>query len=99
MRANRPPLVAISFLRAEPSLSLASTGRVGKTSILLRYIDNVYVVGRPSTMQASYLEKHVVVPDEEVNYLLSNRNNPPRREAQLSIWGKRNNLLCCGLAA
>jgi len=57
---------------------------VGKTSILLRYVENSYVDGRPSTLQASYLDKHIVIEDE-VNYLSSNRN-VSRREAQLSIW-------------
>mmetsp|Transcript_6166 Transcript_6166/g.11024 ORF Transcript_6166/g.11024 Transcript_6166/m.11024 type:complete len:236 (+) Transcript_6166:179-886(+) len=64
---------------------LLGEGRVGKTSILLRYVDNVYVDGRPSTMQASYLDKHIVIEDE-VNYLSSSNRNPTRREAQLSIW-------------
>ncbi|KAL7528396.1 hypothetical protein ACHAXR_002424, partial [Thalassiosira sp. AJA248-18] len=67
---------------------LLGEGRVGKTSVLLRYVDDSYVEGRPSTLQASYLDKHVIIEDEEVNYLSSpNRNNPSRRrEAQLSIW-------------
>lgn len=63
---------------------LLGEGRVGKTSILLRYIENSYEDGRPSTMQASYLDKHVVIEDE-VNYLSTDRN-VSRREAQLSIW-------------
>mmetsp|Transcript_2143 Transcript_2143/g.4578 ORF Transcript_2143/g.4578 Transcript_2143/m.4578 type:complete len:235 (+) Transcript_2143:60-764(+) len=63
---------------------LLGEGRVGKTSILLRYVENSYVDGRPSTLQASYLDKHIVIEDE-VNYLSSNRN-VSRREAQLSIW-------------
>lgn len=58
---------------------LIHKGRVGKTSILLRYVANEYIDGRPSTVQASYLEKHVVI-EEEINYKIS------RREAQLSIW-------------
>jgi Ras-related protein Rab-21 len=63
------------------------TGRVGKTSILLRYVENSYDVGCPSTLQASYLEKHVIVEDGTNNYLSSNRNAAvSRREANLSIW-------------
>jgi len=38
---------------------LLGEGRVGKTSILLRFVENSYVEGRPSTLTASYLEKHV----------------------------------------
>lgn len=51
---------------------LLGEGRVGKTSILLRFVENSYIEGRPSTLTASYLEKHVIVDD--------------KREAQLSIW-------------
>lgn len=66
-------------------------GRVGKTSILLRYVQDEYVDGRQSTLQASYLEKHVVLPDHEGNDNQSNGNRYPssnrsRREALLSIW-------------
>jgi Ras-related protein Rab-21 len=53
---------------------LLGEGRVGKTSILLRFVENSYVEGRPSTLTASYLEKHVTVDDDD------------KREAQLSIW-------------
>ena len=62
-------------------------GRVGKTSILLRYVENTYDAGCPSTLQASYLEKHVIIEDGTNNYSSSNRNAAAsRREAQLSIW-------------
>jgi Ras-related protein Rab-21 len=57
-------------------------GRVGKTSILLRYVENTYDPGCPSTLQASYLEKHIIIEE-----LSSNRDaGASRREAQLSIW-------------
>lgn len=51
---------------------LLGEGRVGKTSILLRFVENSYIEGRPSTLTASYLNKHVMVDDN--------------RQAQLSIW-------------
>ena len=51
---------------------LLGEGRVGKTSILLRYVENSYVEGRQSTLTASYLDKNVIVDD--------------KREARLSIW-------------
>jgi len=57
---------------------------VGKTSVLLRYVENSYIEGRPSTFQASYLDKHVVI-ESEPNYASSNRNIATR-EAHLSIW-------------
>jgi len=56
---------------------LLGEGRVGKTSILLRFVDNSYVEGCPSTTSASYLEKHVIVDEHQTT---------PRREANLSIW-------------
>lgn len=71
---------------------LLGEGRVGKTSILLRYIENSYIDGRPSTMQASYLDKHVVVDDAATENKSSSSFNRSadssnkRREAQLSIW-------------
>jgi Ras-related protein Rab-21 len=52
---------------------LLGEGRVGKTSILLRFVENSYIEGRQSTLTASYLEKHVIVDDD-------------KNEAQLSIW-------------
>ena len=58
---------------------------MGKTSILLRYVEDSYFEGRPSTLQASYLDKHIVIEDE-VDYSLSSKRNASRREAQLSIW-------------
>ena len=67
-----------------------TSGRVGKTSILLRYIVNTYIDGRPSTLQASYLDKHIVIDDKDAKYVSSNHNNNrtsnTRRDAQLSIW-------------
>ena len=51
---------------------LLGEGRVGKTSLLLRFVENSYMEGRPATSSASYLEKHVFVP--------------PQKEAQLCIW-------------
>ena len=61
---------------------MASPGRVGKTSLLLRYVKDSYVDGQPPTVQASYLDKHIVI-DDEVKSSVSSR---PKREAQLSIW-------------
>jgi Ras-related protein Rab-21 len=56
---------------------LLGEGRVGKTSILLRFVEDSYVEGCPSTTSASYLEKHVIVDEHQTT---------PRREANLSIW-------------
>ncbi|CAK4632470.1 hypothetical protein AeMF1_020960 [Aphanomyces euteiches] len=50
---------------------LLGEGRVGKTSILVRYIKNEYDDRQESTLQASYLDKKLVVDNSNV---------------QLSIW-------------
>lgn len=50
---------------------LLGEGRVGKTSILLRYVRGEYQEGQASTLQASYLDKKIVL-----------RNRP----VHLSIW-------------
>ncbi|RYH20058.1 GTP-binding protein [archaeon] len=50
---------------------LLGEGRVGKTSILLRYIKGEYTDRQVSTLQASYLDKRVTVGGTQV---------------QLSIW-------------
>uniref|UniRef100_A0A7S2H2U8 Ras-related protein Rab-21 n=1 Tax=Helicotheca tamesis TaxID=374047 RepID=A0A7S2H2U8_9STRA len=65
---------------------LLGEGRVGKTSILLRYVDNTYTDRRESTLQASYLEKKISIPstsDElhNTNVDISNTNT-----ANLYIW-------------
>ena len=46
---------------------LLGEGRVGKTSILLRYIRGEYDDRQVSTLQASYLDKKVVVGDTTAN--------------------------------
>ena len=50
---------------------LLGEGRVGKTSILLRYINGEYNDKQVSTLQASYLDKRIVVNGDS---------------AQLSVW-------------
>jgi tRNA U34 5-carboxymethylaminomethyl modifying GTPase MnmE/TrmE len=67
---------------------LLGEGRVGKTSILLRYIRGEYSDGQVSTLQASYLDKKITVGGSSV---------------QLSVWDTAgialmNNLIvahCC----
>uniref|UniRef100_A0A6A7GC11 Ras-related protein Rab-21 n=1 Tax=Hirondellea gigas TaxID=1518452 RepID=A0A6A7GC11_9CRUS len=45
---------------------LLGEGRVGKTSILIRYIQNEYSSDRQSTVQASYLEKRLNIDSTSV---------------------------------
>ena len=65
---------------------LLGEGRVGKTSILSRYVDNKYDSKSPSTLQASYLEKHVIIENETNRRYCTHEPNQRRREAYLSIW-------------
>ncbi|CAL4900116.1 unnamed protein product [Urochloa decumbens] len=51
---SRPP--GISF-----KLVLLGDGRVGKTSLVLRYVNNVFLDKQEATVQASYLTKRLVV--------------------------------------
>ncbi|CAN6333477.1 unnamed protein product [Urochloa humidicola] len=51
---SRPP--GISF-----KLVLLGDGRVGKTSLVLRYVNNVFSDKQEATVQASYLTKRLVV--------------------------------------
>ncbi|EGR27119.1 hypothetical protein IMG5_201440 [Ichthyophthirius multifiliis] len=45
---------------------LVGEGRVGKTSIALRYCKNEYTDQQDTTINASYLEKQIVLPDDEI---------------------------------
>lgn len=51
---------------AEQCKMFLFTGRVGKTSILLRYIEDTYTDGRASTIQASFLTKILTVADNTI---------------------------------
>ncbi|CAK9859058.1 unnamed protein product [Sphagnum jensenii] len=47
-------------------LVLLGDGRVGKTSLVLRYVDNVFSDKQVATVQASYLTKRLTVDGESV---------------------------------
>ena len=44
-----------------------TAGRVGKTSLLLRYVTNVFSDTQPATIQASYLTKRITVDGATLN--------------------------------
>lgn len=46
---------------------LLGEGRVGKTSLVLRYINNVFSEKQQSTVQASFLTKRLSIGDRTVN--------------------------------
>lgn len=52
---------------AESSEPEREPGRVGKTSLLLRYVTNVFSETQPATIQASYLTKRVSVEASVLN--------------------------------
>lgn len=49
---------------------LLGEGRVGKTSIMIRYVEGTYTDRRESTFNASYLDKRIKVGSTEVNVAL-----------------------------
>uniref|UniRef100_A0A0A9FQZ8 Ras-related protein Rab-21 n=1 Tax=Arundo donax TaxID=35708 RepID=A0A0A9FQZ8_ARUDO len=51
---SRPPTVSFKLV-------LLGDGRVGKTSLVLRYVNNVFSDKQEATVQASYLTKRLVV--------------------------------------
>lgn len=71
---------------------------MGKTSILVRYIEDSFVEGRNPTLQAAYFDKTIVIDasDDDCESAAYNRqlcysNNQnaveeKRKEAKLSIW-------------
>ena len=46
---------------------LLGEGRVGKTSLLLRYVKDSFDDRQVSTIQASYLEKRINVANKSIN--------------------------------
>mmetsp|Transcript_22706 Transcript_22706/g.52983 ORF Transcript_22706/g.52983 Transcript_22706/m.52983 type:complete len:201 (-) Transcript_22706:303-905(-) len=46
---------------------LLGEGRVGKTSLVLRYVNNVFSEKQQSTIQASFLSKRLTINDTTVN--------------------------------
>uniref|UniRef100_A0A7S2XMX4 Ras-related protein Rab-21 n=1 Tax=Attheya septentrionalis TaxID=420275 RepID=A0A7S2XMX4_9STRA len=62
---------------------LLGEGRVGKTSILVRYVDDTYEEGTASTLQASFMEKTLKVGPASERQLV---NGGKTETAKLSIW-------------
>lgn len=63
------PLCTIFHRRAIQCVRMPrpSAGRVGKTSILLRFVRGEYSDKQQSTLQASYLDKRVSVSGQQIN--------------------------------
>ena len=52
-------------------LILLGETRVGKTSLLLRYVDNKFTLATKSTIGADFLTKEIQVDDQAVNLQVS----------------------------
>ncbi|THU56919.1 hypothetical protein C4D60_Mb11t22280 [Musa balbisiana] len=52
--SSRPPNLTFKLV-------LLGDGRVGKTSLVLRYVNNVFSEKQEATVQAFYLKKHLVI--------------------------------------
>ena len=49
------------------TLTCGDAGRVGKTSLVLRYVQNTFNDAQPATIQASYLTKRLTVENKTIN--------------------------------
>ena len=79
---------ALSSAESLPNFKvvLLGEGRVGKTSLLLRYVEDAFEDGRSSTFAASYLEKTVRFGSARGNSLGALSPRPMSPAAHLSIW-------------
>jgi Ras-related protein Rab-21 len=55
---------------------VGDTGRVGKTSLVLRYVQNSFNDSQPATIQASYLTKRLTVENKTINLAIWVRGGP-----------------------
>jgi hypothetical protein len=61
------PCVCVGRAAAPALTPTRCAGRVGKTSLLLRYVTNVFSDTQPATIQASYLTKRITVDSATLN--------------------------------
>ena len=53
--------------RLQAKVVLLGEGRVGKTSLVLRFCKDTFSESQPPTIQASFLDKPVTVGDKRIN--------------------------------
>mmetsp|Transcript_57276 Transcript_57276/g.124434 ORF Transcript_57276/g.124434 Transcript_57276/m.124434 type:complete len:204 (-) Transcript_57276:433-1044(-) len=53
--------------RLQAKVVLLGEGRVGKTSLVLRFCKDTFTEAQPPTVQASYLDKQLVIGDKKIN--------------------------------
>eukprot|EP00484_Ammonia_sp_Unknown_P001084 CAMPEP_0197023418 /NCGR_PEP_ID=MMETSP1384-20130603/4106_1 /TAXON_ID=29189 /ORGANISM="Ammonia sp." /LENGTH=207 /DNA_ID=CAMNT_0042451621 /DNA_START=161 /DNA_END=784 /DNA_ORIENTATION=- len=70
---------------------LLGEGRVGKTSILLRYINNTFSEKQTSTFQASYQEKMIHIGNNTVNLAIWDTAGQERFHALAPIYYRDSN--------
>ena len=71
------------------TLTCGDAGRVGKTSLVLRYVQNTFNDAQPATIQASYLTKRLTVENKTINLAIWVRGaslSSPLRWLCVSGW-------------
>jgi hypothetical protein len=67
------------------TLSCGDAGRVGKTSLVLRYVQNTFNDAQPATIQASYLTKRLTVENKTINLAIWVRGPRPLRRCDVCV--------------
>lgn len=65
---------------------LLGEGRVGKTSLVLRYVQNTFSETQPATIQASYLTKRITVDGKTINLAIWDTAGQERFDALGPIY-------------
>mmetsp|Transcript_20504 Transcript_20504/g.44846 ORF Transcript_20504/g.44846 Transcript_20504/m.44846 type:complete len:208 (+) Transcript_20504:339-962(+) len=65
---------------------LLGEGRVGKTSLVLRYVQNTFCDTQPATIQASYLTKRITVDGKTINLAIWDTAGQERFDALGPIY-------------
>eukprot|EP00959_Pyramimonas_sp_CCMP1952_P473961 9502643-Pyramimonas_sp.AAC.2 len=74
------------FMQSGAGTSVVSSGRVGKTSLVLRYVQNTFCDTQPATIQASYLTKRITVDGKTINLAIWDTAGQERFDALGPIY-------------
>ena len=73
--------------RLQAKVVLLGEGRVGKTSLVLRFCKDTFSESQPPTIQASFLSKRLSVAGENVSIAIWVRDSPyPASLPPLLAW-------------